>query len=544
MWWMIAAASALPDVDRPVKTGARAEGDVGLVVGIEDYFMLPDVPHASRDADAVERFLVYTRGLPAHRVRRLGKGANREQILAAVSDLAEQVGDDGVFWLYFAGHGAADPETGERVLLGADAQADMATFQARAVRLGELEAAMGGSAQGMLILDTCYSGRGRGGSDLVDGKRFAVPSYASSDSQGQVVTWTAAGPGQWSSPLDAASHGAFTYAVLGALRGWADGQRDGVRDGQVTTEEAQLYVTEALAELQVTDQRPTLEGRRDLVLSTAGEERPALGAVAASVSDTGESGSQAASVVDTGSPSPGVVRGDPAQPGRLWINAGYIIAVDGEVLNQLACAGCNHFLVEGLAAGDHHVEIRKLMGGVAASTTVNIPGGHEVRLQYRAKQFTVLGEHPIVQQAAPAAAAVVPGRPAPAPSGALGGLVQGMVKAADEVVQTTVATSRPTTPASSGRAVAPGGAYAELKAAVAAEAFGDEQVALIVAGARAQGLSMSQLGGLLAELDHSSDRKAAMAGVAGQIVDPGNVEVLMPSLTFTDEKELARQLWP
>ena len=35
--------------------------------------------------------------------------------------------DGGVVWVYFAGHGAASPETGERLLLGDDIRPDLAT---------------------------------------------------------------------------------------------------------------------------------------------------------------------------------------------------------------------------------------------------------------------------------------------------------------------------------------------------------------------------------------------------------------------------------
>ena len=44
------------------------------MIGIEDCFVLPDVPHAARDAAAFYRFLVYTRGVPSARIRLLDKG--------------------------------------------------------------------------------------------------------------------------------------------------------------------------------------------------------------------------------------------------------------------------------------------------------------------------------------------------------------------------------------------------------------------------------------------------------------------------------------
>lgn len=272
MWWIATLAWALPAIDPPVATEARHPADAAVVIGIEDYFLLPDVPHATADAGAFEGFLRTTRGLPGDRIRVLGRGANREQILDAVGTLGQQVGAGGTLWVYYAGHGAADPESGERILLGADAQADTVSFRARAVALSELETlATAGGGHGLFVLDTCYSGRARGGADLVEGKRFAVPDYAGAPAPG-VTRWTAAGPSEWSSSLPGTDHGAFTWAVLGALRGWADADAD----GRVTAAEADAYVTTALREVGVTDQRPALVGSPTTVLSTATEPAPAL----------------------------------------------------------------------------------------------------------------------------------------------------------------------------------------------------------------------------------------------------------------------------
>ncbi len=48
---------------------------------------------------------------------------------------------------------------------------------------------------------------------------------------------------------------------MGALRGWADGELDGRRDGSVTAEEAQAYVTRVLRAAQVQGQTPQLLAR-------------------------------------------------------------------------------------------------------------------------------------------------------------------------------------------------------------------------------------------------------------------------------------------
>lgn len=73
-----ASATDAPDILEPLRTGARAPADAAVVIGIENYPFVSDVPHARRDAQAMYNFLVYTRGVPADRVRMFDRGASRE----------------------------------------------------------------------------------------------------------------------------------------------------------------------------------------------------------------------------------------------------------------------------------------------------------------------------------------------------------------------------------------------------------------------------------------------------------------------------------
>jgi len=269
--------AAPPDVDRPLASGASAPDDAAVVVGIEDYVFLPDVPHAANDARAVEDYLVTTRGVPPQKVERLTQ-AGKEQIAAAVARAGEATG---TVWIYLAGHGVAAPSTGERLFLGDDARQDPAAFEARGLLLSDLQAtAAQGGADVVLLVDACFNGRARDGASMAEGTRFAVPVYATDVADGSLL-WAASGPDQLARPLHSAQHGAFTYAMLGALRGWADGVIDGAADGQVTAEEAEVYVQRALPQLGIDDQRPELGGARDRVLARGSlEPAPDLSGVA------------------------------------------------------------------------------------------------------------------------------------------------------------------------------------------------------------------------------------------------------------------------
>ena len=249
------AAEAPPKVDAPVATGAERTSDAAVVVGNEVYAYLPKVDFAERDAAATYQTLLTTRGLPPENIAHLD-GANRDQILDAVQRAAVQVGDGGTVWVYFAGHGAASPSTGELMLVGDDAKQDPEVFASRSITVGEIADAV--DAPLMFVLDTCYAGFGRSGEQLIPGTRFAVPPSIEFERSWPVTMWTAAGPDQISGPYGAARHGLFTYFAMGAMRGWADGELGDKANGEVTLEEAQAYVTRAFTTLQVTGQAPEL----------------------------------------------------------------------------------------------------------------------------------------------------------------------------------------------------------------------------------------------------------------------------------------------
>jgi hypothetical protein len=273
------AMAGAPDIDAPLKSGLSSAADTAVIVGIEDYAFAPDVPYASRDAAAFYDLLVYARGVPASRVRLLD-GGSKEQIAKAVEVAGSEVGAGGTVWVYFAGHGAADASTGARLLLGDDVRADPVAFGARGIPVDEIRtlAGSGGGAVN-LIVDACYSGLGRGGDELIAGKRFLVPASARPRTP-SALEWSAASADQLSGPLDAVQHGAFTYFAVGALRGWADGHLDGTRDGRVTAEEAHMYVRDALRTVQVVDQVPELaaldSGKRVLAEGDYLEPAPRL----------------------------------------------------------------------------------------------------------------------------------------------------------------------------------------------------------------------------------------------------------------------------
>lgn len=255
-WAVGTALAGAPTIDEPVRSGAAAPADAALLVGIEDYAFLPDVPWVRRDVAAMADLLVYTRGVPADHVVRLD-GASIEQMRAGLQRAMAARGPGGTLWVYFAGHGAADPATGELLLVGDDAKADATVFAGRGWPVDQLMDELPDSS--IVVLDTCWAGAARSGEPLVPGSRFAVPTAAIAPRPNKTL-WVATSPAEVASAYDPASHGAFTYFAVGALRGWADGELSGSRDGRVDLDEAVAWVGRGMSAAGVSGQAPVVAG--------------------------------------------------------------------------------------------------------------------------------------------------------------------------------------------------------------------------------------------------------------------------------------------
>lgn len=259
-----AFAAEPPPLTEPLRTGAHHNDDAAIVIGNEDYFVLPDVPHARADADAVHDLLVYTRGIPEDRVRVL-RDANKEEMEAAVTETAALVGDGGTLWVYYAGHGITSTEDGGRLWIGIDAKATEIALRGRSIAESSVSAVAGaGDRNALVIVDACFGGSGRDGGELLPGKRTVVPPYVAISTP-RVVTWAATKEGELAGGYDSAGHGLFTYFVLGALRGWADGAVDDTTDSRVSLQEAQAYVAQAVRTVGDGSQHPTQEARSGML---------------------------------------------------------------------------------------------------------------------------------------------------------------------------------------------------------------------------------------------------------------------------------------
>lgn len=265
-----AADSVWPELAKPPAALQRdGAADAALIVAIETYRDLPAVPGAGRNA--VDWFKFFdAKGVSDDRIAVVrDKDATREAILAKLDEIAAKVAPDGTLWLIFVGHGAPSPSGDDGLLLGSDTQQTADSLKARSVSQSELLGKIAGASckQAVVVMDACFSGRHGAGGALVPGLQPVIVAKARPKAAG-ITVLSAGAPDQFAGPLPGANRPAFSYLVLGALRGWADDDRNGA----VTAQEAVRHARKVLTILPLgRTQRPELSGP-DATLAAGGTE--------------------------------------------------------------------------------------------------------------------------------------------------------------------------------------------------------------------------------------------------------------------------------
>ncbi len=272
------ADASWPGLSSPAPAVGGGRRDAAVVVGLEKYAFVEGVPGAERNAKDWYSYLTGTLGTPPENVRLLlNDEAAKEDILRAARHAAAEAGKDGTLWFVFIGHGAPGGNGKDGLLVGVDARQTANSIEDRGVRQAELFKALKKSQAKriVVVLDACFSGRGSNGHAIAKGLQPLMVVTAAGALDPRMAVLTAAKGNQFAGPLPGADRPAFSYLVLGGLRGWAG-------KAELTAKDLWSYAKTALqATLQGRDQTPDIMGTRDLpVARSAGEKAPDLAALA------------------------------------------------------------------------------------------------------------------------------------------------------------------------------------------------------------------------------------------------------------------------
>lgn len=257
------------DVDAPNYRANENENSFALVVGVEDYSRLPKAQFARRDAQTMRAHLAAL-GYPERNIISLTDAdAVRSGLTKYVETwLPQQVKSDSRVFVYFSGHGAPDPKTGDTYLMPWDG--DPKYLADTGYPLARLFAQLNAlpSRNVVVTLDSCFSGAG-GRSVIVAGTRPLVTRIKLNRAAvGELTVFTASGADEVTGVAPDQGHGLFTYYFLKGLNGAAHATAQGV-----TVQDLYDYLrpkVEDAARVDNRDQSPQLfippDGQRGMLI--------------------------------------------------------------------------------------------------------------------------------------------------------------------------------------------------------------------------------------------------------------------------------------
>ncbi len=221
------------DVDElPTIKSKPNKNSYAIVIGIENYRQkLPKADYAVSDAKLVTEYLTKAMGYPEENVITLVNDH------AAKSDfekyfekwLWNNVEKDSSVFIYYSGHGAPNPKTGDAYLVPYDG--DPSFIEQTGYPLKKLYESLNKlQAKDIIVaLDSCFSGAG-GRSVIAKGSRPLVMNMESFTIPQKISVLSAASGDQISSTYEEKGHGLFTYFMLKGIKNEDVVKQDGSLD--------------------------------------------------------------------------------------------------------------------------------------------------------------------------------------------------------------------------------------------------------------------------------------------------------------------------
>ena len=236
---MTAQAVVPPDVSQPIKGTKKNRTDAVVVIGNESYQQFPQVVYATKDSEVMGLFFQNTLKIHKSRILKLNN-AKYKKLDKTILKASKKV-NKGTLWIYYAGHGFVQ-KSGERAILSSEARNinpekysisfnDIFAIARKNKRVKRV----------VIIADANFGTKGRDGLKVYEPNQISITTPLPNSNVNEIV-WLPSEDQTPSPMFPIAQHGLFTYLLAGSLRGWADGEIDGSRDGTLTFGEIQKYV--------------------------------------------------------------------------------------------------------------------------------------------------------------------------------------------------------------------------------------------------------------------------------------------------------------
>ncbi len=216
--------SVKSDIDEIPTFGVEPRrNDFAVVIGIENYRSLPKSDYSGNDATLVKSYLK-SLGFQERNIDFItdGRATKTDMEKSLEAWLPNRAKKNSTIFVYFSGHGAPEPATGEAYMVPYDGDPNYLSVTGYSLkrfyeRLGKLEA-----REIIVVLDSCFSGAG-GRSVLAKGARPLVMMGPAEALPSNMAVLAATQGSQISTSSPDKGHGVFTYYFLKALK---DGKKN------------------------------------------------------------------------------------------------------------------------------------------------------------------------------------------------------------------------------------------------------------------------------------------------------------------------------
>ncbi|MBI5665965.1 MAG: caspase family protein [Nitrospirae bacterium] len=225
----------------------KRNNSYALVIGISSYRDkdIPQVKYAKSDAETFAKYLENIGGVPGKNIKLVtNEMVTKGDLEAYIEDwLPRRIKKDSEVFIYYAGHGTPDPESGEAYIVPYDGNPD---YKSKLYPLKRMYAALNKlpSEQIVVMLDSCFSGAGERGVMSQGARPVSISVENPVLAGGNVFVLAASSGTQISSDFEKVRHGLFTYFLLKGMKGDADGDKN----EKIELQELYNYVKEHVSE--------------------------------------------------------------------------------------------------------------------------------------------------------------------------------------------------------------------------------------------------------------------------------------------------------
>jgi len=172
--------------------------------------------------------------------------ATRQKILSTLDDLASKVSQEDVFIFYYAGHGSMVDDKFYFIPTESSRLYDESSLNKEAIEAGVLQEKFKhlNALKQLIVMDACQSG---GSVELLATRGASEEkAIAQLSRSAGIHVMASAGSEQFATEFAELGHGLFTYVLMKALQGEADGAP---KDGKVTIYELKSYIDDQVPEM-------------------------------------------------------------------------------------------------------------------------------------------------------------------------------------------------------------------------------------------------------------------------------------------------------